>query len=209
MAKARQIPGLTADMTYSQAAAATVAVRADEVFEHGEGVLDVTQIEKVHAMRVATRRLRAVLEFYEPCFPRKQLRPVLQDVKDLADALGGRRDPDVELLALEQFSASVGPGERSGVEFFIERTRAQQTQANDDLIVALAQIQEHGLREKLAALAGTAHEPVLQSVGEDDPADEPEELDEAEEVLAHGDGHAHQRIGEDGRPAGPVPGSAW
>ena len=50
-------------------------------------------------MRVASRRLRAVLEIYEPCFPRKALHDVLADVKALADALGERRDPDVHLAA--------------------------------------------------------------------------------------------------------------
>ncbi len=196
-------------MTYAQAAARTVAVRAEEVFEHAEGVLDMTQIEGVHAMRVATRRLRAVLEVYEPCFPRKQLQPLLQDVKDLADALGARRDPDVELLALEQFAASVGPSERAGVEFFIDRTRAQQADANERLAVALAQVEEHDLRAKLAALAGTAA--VRRARRPPDPPEPLEQpvLDEEEEILVHGDGHPHERIGEDGRPAGPVPGSAW
>ncbi len=108
MAKAREIPGLHSDMTYAEAAALTVRVRAEEVFEHAAGVLDVGEIERVHDMRVATRRLRAVLEVYAPCFDAEELRPLLRDVKALADALGARRDPDVELLALEQFAASVG-----------------------------------------------------------------------------------------------------
>ena len=34
------------------------------------GVLDVGDIERVHDMRVATRRLRAALEIFGPCFPR-------------------------------------------------------------------------------------------------------------------------------------------
>lgn len=153
MAKAREIPGLDADMTYAQAAAVTVAVRAEEIFEHATGVLDMTEIERVHDMRVATRRLRAVLEIYEPCFSRSRLRPLMRDVKELADALGARRDPDVELLALEQFAASVGPDERAGVELFIARTRAEQAEGNERLAAALARIEEHDLRGRLAALA--------------------------------------------------------
>jgi len=137
MAKAREIPGLDGAMTYGDAAALTVEVRAQEIFDHEDGVLDVHEIERVHAMRVATRRLRAVLEIYEPCFPRKALRPVLAEVKELADALGARRDPDVELLALEQFVASVGPDERAGVQVFIDRTRAEQAEGNVRLAAAL------------------------------------------------------------------------
>ena len=97
MAKARDIPGLHADLSYREAAARTVAVRAQELFEHAEGVLDTSDIERVHDMRVASRRLRAVLEIYEPCFPRKAPARRPRDVKALADALGERRDPDVHL----------------------------------------------------------------------------------------------------------------
>ncbi|MCD6726431.1 MAG: CHAD domain-containing protein [Solirubrobacteraceae bacterium] len=156
MAKAQEIQGLAADLPFALAAARTVEVRAQEVFDHAVGVLDTSDIERVHAMRVATRRLRAVLEIYEPCFPRRRLRPVLRDVKRLADALGERRDPDVELLALEQFAASVGPDERGGVERFIERTRAEQHAANAALRTALAQAERHGLRERLLELARDA-----------------------------------------------------
>jgi CHAD domain-containing protein len=174
MAKARAIEDLSAGMGYAQAAARTVAVRAEEVFEHREGVLDMTDIERVHAMRVATRRLRAVLEVYAPCFPKKQLRPALRDVKALADALGARRDPDVELLALEAFAASVGPDERAGVEVFIARTRAEQRAGNERLAAALELVERDDLRGRLSALAAAAS---ARSAPEPEPEAEPEPED--------------------------------
>ncbi len=86
MAKARDIP-IDPDEPYAQTAARVVRVRADELFSDREDVLDVSDIERVHAMRVASRRLRAVLEIFAPCFPKAEYREVLQDVKALADAL--------------------------------------------------------------------------------------------------------------------------
>jgi CHAD domain-containing protein len=162
MAKARDIPGLHADLSYRDAAALTVAVRAQELFDHAEGVLDTSDIERVHDMRVASRRLRAVLEIYEPCFPRKALRDVLGDVKDLADALGERRDPDVHLAQLEEFGDAVKAADRPGVELFAERVRAEQGAGNEALAAALTDIQERDLRGRLAALsaaASPAHDP--------------------------------------------------
>ena len=47
-------------------------------------------------MRVATRRLRAALEVFEPCFPAGQFADALAEVKAIADALGERRDRDVD-----------------------------------------------------------------------------------------------------------------
>src|SRR3954447_24254590 len=100
MAKARDIPDFEHAASFGEAASMAVEVRAEEVFDHAAGVLDTTDIERVHAMRVATRRLRAVMEIFAPAFPRKQHRALLDEVKALADALGERRDRDVAIDAL-------------------------------------------------------------------------------------------------------------
>jgi CHAD domain-containing protein len=156
MAKARDIPGLNAGLSYREAAALTVAVRAQELFEQAEGVLDTSDIERVHDMRVASRRLRAVLEIYEPCFPRKALRDVLTDIKALADALGERRDPDVHLAQLEEFAEAVKAADRPGVEAFAQRVRAEQGAGNEALAATLGELEDTDLRGRLAALANTA-----------------------------------------------------
>jgi CHAD domain-containing protein len=162
MAKPRDIGGLHADLSYREAAALTVAVRTQELFEYADGVLDTSDIERVHDMRVASRRLRAVLEIYEPCFPGKPLRDVLTDVKALADALGERRDPDVHLAQLEEFGTAVKEADRPGVALFADRVRAEQGVGNEALAAALAQLEETDLRGRLAALSAAAspeHDP--------------------------------------------------
>jgi hypothetical protein len=121
MAKPRDIEALQCDMPYARAAAHIVAVRAQELFAHAAGVLDVTDIERVHDMRVATRRLRAVLEIFAPCFPAGEHKAVLRDVKRLADALGARRDPDVQLAALERFEQATAKADAPGIEAFAGR----------------------------------------------------------------------------------------
>ena len=59
-------------------------------------------------MRVATRRLRAALEIFEPCFPAKPYDQALGEVKRLADALGERRDRDVAIAALPRLQRPDG-----------------------------------------------------------------------------------------------------
>src|SRR3954465_10455962 len=133
MAKARDIPSLHADLSYREAAARTVSVRAQEVFEYAEGVLDTSDIERVHDMRVASRRLRAVLEIFEPCFPQADFKTVLRDGKATADALGERRDPDVHIEAMEAFEAGVQAMSRPGIEALVARLRERQASGNDTL----------------------------------------------------------------------------
>ena len=156
MAKARDIPGLTEASTFRQAARLAVEVRADEVFEHAAGVLDTRDIERVHAMRVATRRLRAVMEIYAPAFPKKQHRAALKEVKALADALGERRDRDVAIEALTRIGAALTADDRPGIEHLVTELRDEQAGANEELATALQQIEESDMRGRLRALAATA-----------------------------------------------------
>jgi CHAD domain-containing protein len=151
MAKAAPVP-IHAEMTFAEAARRTVAVRAQELWEHAEGVLDTSDIERVHDMRVATRRLRAVLEIFAPCFDAAQHKAALREVKALADALGARRDPDVQLDALAAIEQAMGNEERPGLEVFGERIRAEQAAGNDVLAAALRHAEESGLRERLERL---------------------------------------------------------
>jgi CHAD domain-containing protein len=156
VAKAREIPGLSGDDSYATAAARVVEVRAQELAGQSAGVLDVGDIERVHDMRVASRRLRAALEVFEPCFPRKQFRDTLDEVKDLADALGERRDRDVAIAALEQFSAALPAPDRPGVNSLIARLREEQAAANQALSSFVSREHLEVLTEKLVGLATEA-----------------------------------------------------
>jgi CHAD domain-containing protein len=121
-------------------------------------VLDTSDIERVHDMRVASRRLRAVLEIFEPCFPQGDYKTVLRDVKALADALGERRDPDVHIEDMEGFEAQVQATLRPGIDALVERLRARQARGNATLAAALESLRENDLHARLLSLADGAEE---------------------------------------------------
>ncbi len=130
--------------------------RAREVADHAHDVLDVADIERVHDMRVATRRLRAALEIFEPCFPPKELAAALAQVKAIADALGERRDRDVAIAALEEFAAGMpAPGPARG-QTLIERLRVEQAEANEALAPFVDAGQLAALSELLSELVAAA-----------------------------------------------------
>ena len=153
MAKAREIPQLARASSFREAAAMAVQVRAEEVFEHATGVLDTSEIERVHDMRVATRRLRAVMEIFAAAFPKKQHKAVLEHVKALADALGERRDRDVAIDAMTTIGAALTAEDRRGIDHLVAELRAEQQHANTILAAALQRIEENDLRGRLRALA--------------------------------------------------------
>lgn len=156
MAKARPIRGLAPDTRFRDAAAAAVSVRATEVFAFGDAALDVSDIEGVHDMRVATRRLRAALEVFAPCFPDKPHAAVLKEVKELADRLGDRRDPDVVLEELEALAGRFAPADQPGVAGLMSELRIEQAAANELVARALADVHEQGLPARLQELAEAA-----------------------------------------------------
>ena len=158
MAKAKPIPDLTADVRYAEAAAKIVSVRGTELAEHAEGVLDTGDIERVHDMRVATRRLRAALEIFQPCFPAKPYDQALTEVKRLADALGERRDRDVAIATLHGFNDQMAAPDRRGIASLIERFRAEQEVANESLAPMVSQESLKALRESMDELINGARE---------------------------------------------------
>lgn len=158
MARARKVPDLTCEDPFALVAARVVAVRADELIEHSRDVLDTDDIERVHDMRVASRRLRAAMEIFEPCFPRKRFRETLREVKALADALGERRDRDVSIAALEGFGEKLTGPDRHGIKLLADHLREEQVLANDRLASAVPAERLGVLRQKIEQLVVAARE---------------------------------------------------
>lgn len=158
MAKAREISGLSTDLPYGEVAARVLEVRCEELIEHSRGVLDMGEIEGVHAMRVATRRLRAAIEIFRPCFPKEEGKLTLREVKALADALGERRDRDVAIDALEAFAAAMAAPDRPGIRSLADRYRAEQQQANVDLEPFMDPERLEAISEHVRGLAQAARE---------------------------------------------------
>jgi CHAD domain-containing protein len=156
VARAREVPGFDCEEPFAAVAARVVEVRAAEVFAYSDGVLDTGDVERLHDMRVATRRLRAALEVFEPCFPRKRHRGALKRVKELADALGERRDRDVSIEFLEGLEGEAPEADRAGLGALIERLRAEQRRANEELAPHLAPKRLKKLRRRLRKLVEAA-----------------------------------------------------
>ena len=149
-------------------------MRAAELGEQSADVLDLDDIERVHDMRVATRRLRAALEVFEPCFPKKRFRETLREVKALADALGERRDRDVTIAALDVYETALGAPGRSGVRSLVERLRVEQIEANIALAPHVTEERVAALGERLGDLVAAARAQAVAAEVEETEAAAPE-----------------------------------
>ena len=105
-------------------------------------------------MRVASRRLRAALEVFRPCFPRKRYKRALKGVKALADALGERRDRDVSIAFLAGFLEEAPPADRRAAGVLLAGLREEQREANEGLAPFLAVERLVELRDALSGWSG-------------------------------------------------------
>ena len=64
------------------------------------GVKEAQDIEYIHRMRVASRRLRAALPLFRTCFPDKQYMKWMKEITKITRALGDARDADVQIVFL-------------------------------------------------------------------------------------------------------------
>lgn len=134
MAKAKEITGLDCAANALEWAAKVLHVRFDEVVNLRDAALDFSDIEGVHNMRVATRRLRSALRDFMPLMDKRPSKQLRKDLKQLADALGAVRDQDVAIVALEALQTEAETELiKSGVGRLLKERRDRREAARFDL----------------------------------------------------------------------------
>jgi CHAD domain-containing protein len=85
------------DPSYTLFGAESLLKQLDALAKEVPGVREAKDIEHVHRMRVASRRLRVRLNLMSDCFPPKNSQEWTRQVRRLTRALGQARDTDVQI----------------------------------------------------------------------------------------------------------------
>jgi hypothetical protein len=102
--KARAVPGLDPDGTLADNAERIVRVRLGELCSFMPRAADPEEVDALHDMRIAAKRLRYILELTAPCFgPYAEKSAKL--AKDVQDLVGEIHDCDVQIPETEAFAA--------------------------------------------------------------------------------------------------------
>ena len=138
------------------------------------GVHAADDIECIHRMRVASRRLRTRLRLFADCLPAKRVRVWQQATRRITLALGEARDLDVQLAFLLDFLDALSDQlARPGVEAILHHLQATRTSRQHRVITALDDLEHSGVLPELhtflapyyvpeSAAAGTPRPPELQ-----------------------------------------------
>jgi CHAD domain-containing protein len=151
MAKAKEIAGLDCEAGVRASAALILGARLEEMCQLRAAALDWADIEGVHDMRVASRRLRSALKDFMPYLRKNKLRRAQADLKRVADALGAVRDEDVAIMALEELKQESPPEVATGILQIMARRSQQREQARSALVEAISEDALARLQSEFAA----------------------------------------------------------
>jgi CHAD domain-containing protein len=125
-------------------------------------------IEGVHDVRVASRRLRAAMDVAVGSFPDDWYRPLHAVAKEITGALGEVRDRDVLLDHLTKQRAAAAPGDRPGIDRLIARVGVERDAAREHMLAFLADLDDRGVARETARRFGpAAGKPDLDGKGKD------------------------------------------
>jgi CHAD domain-containing protein len=149
MAKAKEITGIDCAADALEWAAEVLRVRFDEVIGLRGAALDFSDIEGVHSMRVATRRLRSSLRDFMPLMRKRPLQRARKELKQIADALGAVRDHDVAIAALEALQTEAKTEQvKEGIGRLLDERGKLRDKARLDLTEVIAVSQLNDLQER-------------------------------------------------------------
>ena len=116
-----------------------------------EGVQSgAADIEYIHRMRVASRRLRSAFRLFPRCLPPKKHKGWLKQIKQVTRALGESRDSDVQIECLQAFANTLTVRRhRAGIDRLLMRLQQRRQRLQPELSRAMQKLKESGLLNEM------------------------------------------------------------
>jgi CHAD domain-containing protein len=138
---------------------AVMRTQLEGIRAHDPGTRLGTDSEELHQMRVAARRLRAVLRVARPMFSPEPIDALREELAWLGRALGGSRDLDVMRDHLRGQLGTLDPPDRGAGLGVLRRLEKERVEARARLLVELDSPRYFSLLDRIEATI--AHPPVL------------------------------------------------
>ena len=129
--------GISPDDPMSEAGRKVLLYHFAEMLAHEQGTRLGQDIEELHDMRVATRRMRAAFEVFGDAFEPKILKTHLKGLKATGRALGRVRDLDVFMEKAQHYLDGLPEGERSGLDPLLHVWQEERGQARTEMNIYL------------------------------------------------------------------------
>ena len=159
MAKALPLYAVNPQESLRSNAPLMLHTRLEELYQFAPYIQDPAQVEELHNMRIAAKRLRYTLEIFAPCFSGKDFDKVYTQAKSIQEQIGEIHDRDVRGPLLQAFleaHAHVRPEIRSGLERLIQTQQAEREELYAKFIAYWNKIQRQGFKRQFLLLLAEA-----------------------------------------------------
>ena len=130
-------PGVVAGDSLAEAGRKVLRFHFARMLEREAGTRQGDDLEELHSMRVATRRMRAAWRVFGDGFRHGPSRRYVAELRTVATALGAVRDQDVLLDGLTTYMAALPPEEGVALAPLHEAWQAVRHQAREHLVKLL------------------------------------------------------------------------
>jgi CHAD domain-containing protein len=130
-------PGVSAEDLHAEAGRKVLRFHLARMIDREPGTREGKDPEELHAMRVATRRMRAAWRVFGDGFRPDRTKRFRRRLQLIAARLGTVRDLDVLIEATEAFAETLPAGERGGLQPLLDAWRAQREAGRTLLIQEL------------------------------------------------------------------------
>lgn len=137
MDKRFMVRGVDAGTPLGEAAPALLRAKAKPLFELEGDARGGADMDAVHDMRVASRRLREAMRLFGPLYPRRDFKAWYRSIRTITRALGPVRDSDVFIDWFSRLSKELGEGGRRCVAFVVGYRSAVRERELDTLNTVL------------------------------------------------------------------------
>ena len=117
-----------------------------------QGALVGDDIEHVHQMRVASRRMRNALNLFRDCLSDKKAKTWGDEIRKITKSLGRARDLDIQIEVIDRcYAASLEERFKPGYNRLLLRLKQQRAKAQEKVNRTLINLQTGGILDRMQA----------------------------------------------------------
>jgi CHAD domain-containing protein len=130
-------PGVQPDDVLAEAGRKVMRFHFAQMLLHEAGTRLGEDIEELHDMRVATRRMRAAFEVFEDTFNPKAIKPLLKGLRATGRSLGKVRDLDVFMEKAEHYLGTLAPERHSELQPLLQNWAKERELDREEMVTYL------------------------------------------------------------------------
>ena len=141
MSAAIKIKGVAPDKTLETCARQIIVGYFREMMSHKAGASDGVDIEFVHDMRVASRRLRAAMDNFADCFEKEPFKKYYKQIRTITRTMGTVRDLDVLIVHFQNELQTLSNLEQNDIKGLIEHLQEKRKEARKPMLELFTELE--------------------------------------------------------------------